>query len=151
MMKTLGAAFVAALALAGLAAASMQGEMYQLNATVKAGSEVPKPKGVPANATGLFTGKAVELAYGKASLTWKLTFAHLSGKAVAAHIHAGKPGKAGGVLIALCGPCKNGQTGKATITQAQLSKIEAGATYVNIHTPKNAAGEIRGQIKSTGY
>ncbi len=151
MLKTLGVAVAAALVLTGLALAAAQGETYKLNATMKAGSEVPTPKGVPANATGLFTGKAVELAYGKASLTWKLTFAHLSGKAVAAHIHVGKAGKAGGVLVALCGPCKNGQTGKATITQAQLSKIEAGATYVNIHTPKNTAGEIRGQLKSTGY
>ncbi len=136
------------LGLAGMALASSQGDMYKLAAKLKAGSEVPKPTGVPAAATGLFTGKTVELANDKARLTWKLTFSHLSGKAVAAHIHAGKAGKAGGVLVPLCGPCKNGQTGKAVITHAQEKKIEAGAAYVNIHTAKNAAGEIRGQVKA---
>ncbi len=149
MVKALVALIVATLGLAGLALASSQGETYKLTAKLKAGSEVPKPTGVPAAATGLFTGKTVELANDKAKLTWKLTFSHLSGKAVAAHIHAGKPGKAGGVLVPLCGPCKSGQSGKAVITHAQEKKIEAGATYVNIHTAKNAAGEIRGQVKAS--
>ena len=149
MSKSIGAVLLVALALAGLATAASRKDTYQLNARLTRGAEVPKPKGVPANATGRFTGKAVELANDKASLTWKLTFSHLSGKAVAAHIHLAKPGKAGGVMVALCGPCRNGQTGKATITHAQLKKIESGVTYVNVHTPKNAAGEIRGQIRAT--
>jgi len=150
MVKALVAVVVATLGLAGIALASSQGDTYKLTAKLKAGSEVPKPTGVPAAATGLFTGKTVELANDKARLTWKLTFSHLSGKAVAAHIHAGKAGKAGGVLVPLCGPCKNGQTGKAVITHAQEARIKAGAAYVNIHTAKNAAGEIRGQIKASG-
>jgi hypothetical protein len=32
---------------------------------------------------------------------------------------------------------------------SDVKKILGGATYVNIHTPKNAAGEIRGQIASS--
>ena len=147
MVKVIGAVTVAALALAGWAYGPAQGETYKLSARLTAGSEVPKPTGVPANATGLFTGKTVELANDKAKITWQLTFSYLSGKAGSAHIHVGKPGKAGGVLLALCGPCRSGQKGAATITHAQLKKIESGATYVNIHTPKNAAGEIRGQVK----
>jgi hypothetical protein len=148
MLKTLVAALVAALTLTGLAIAS-QADTFKLSAKMKAGSEVPKPTGVPAAATGLFTGRSVELANDKARLTWTLTFSHLSGKAVAAHIHLGKPGKAGGVVVPLCGPCKSGQKGKAVIIHAQQAKFEAGAMYVNVHTDKNAAGEIRGQIKST--
>ena len=50
-------------------------------------------------------------------------------------------------MLPLCGPCKNGQRGTAKITHAQLKTIRAGAAYVNIHTTKNAAGEIRGQVK----
>ena len=51
-------------------------------------------------------------------------------------------------MVALCGPCKNGKKGTANVTKAQLASIKAGKTYVNIHTAKNAAGEIRGQVKA---
>jgi len=89
----------------------------------------------------------VELANDKARVTWKLTFSRLSGKAIAAHIHLGKPGKAGPVALALCGPCRSGQKGSGMLTHAQFAKLEAGGGYVNVHTAKNAGGEIRGQIK----
>jgi hypothetical protein len=147
MLKTIGAVAVVALALSGLALAAAQGESYKVSASLKARSEVPKPEGVPPGATGGFSGTAVELANDKARVTWKLTFSHLSGPAIAAHIHIGKPGKAGPVVLALCGPCKSGQKGKGLLTHAQFAKVEAGAGYVNVHTTKNAGGEIRGQIK----
>jgi hypothetical protein len=152
-MKKIGAIvvlFVLGVAVAGLSSAATGKSTHQLTANLKPRNEVPKPKGAPAGATGLFTGKAVELANDKAKVTWRLTFSKLSGAAIAAHIHSGKPGKAGPVLLALCGPCKNGQRGTATITHAQLSSIEKGGTYVNVHTTKNAGGEIRGQVKSSG-
>ena len=114
---------------------------------MKARTEVPRPSGVPAGATGSFTGLAVELANDKARVTWKLTFSNLSGKAIAAHIHLGKPGKAGPVALALCGPCRSGQRGSGMLTHAQFAKLEAGGAYVNVHTAKNAGGEIRGQLK----
>ncbi len=82
--------------------------------------------------------------------TWKLTFHGLSGKAGAAHVHLGKKGVAGAVLISLCGPCKSGQTGKVKITGKAEDAMEAGKTYVNVHTVKNGGGEIRGQVKLTG-
>src|SRR6184192_3261093 len=72
------------------------------SAKLTAAREVPKPKGVPAAAKGTFTGTLK----GK-KLTFKLTFAHLSGKALAAHIHKGKAGTAGPVIVPLCGPCKS--------------------------------------------
>lgn len=149
MLRGIVVAAVAALTLTGVALASSQADTYKLRAAIRPGSEIPKPAGVPAGATGLFTGKSVELANDKASLTWKLTFSHLSGRAIAAHIHVGRRGKAGTVLVALCGPCKSGQTGRALITHAQEAKIEKGIAYVNIHTPKNVGGEIRGQIAAT--
>jgi hypothetical protein len=143
------AAAVIALTLAGLAPAAGQKDTYKLTATLKAGSEVPKPTGVRQGATGTFTGTTVELANDKARLTWRLTFSKLTGRAAAAHIHIGKPGKAGNVMVALCGPCSSGKRGSATITHAQLRTIVAGRTYVNVHTAKNPAGEIRGQLKAT--
>ena len=150
MLKPIVATLAVAAVVAGIAAAAPQKDTYTLTARLTARAEVPKPKGVPVGANGVFTGKAVELANDKASLTWRLTFSKLSGKAIAAHIHMGKVGKPGAVLLALCGPCRNGQKGSATITHAQLKRIEAGATYVNVHTTKNAGGEIRGQVKASG-
>jgi hypothetical protein len=147
MLKIIAAVAVVALAVAGLAFAAGQKGTEKLSSSLKAGSEVPKPTGVPASATGSFTGKSVELANDKTKITWQLTFSHLSGKAIAAHIHLGKPGKPGGVILPLCGPCKSGQKGAGTITHAQFAKMKSGGTYVNIHTPKNTAGEIRGQVK----
>jgi len=148
-LRTLVAAVGVALVLTGLASASSQADTYKLTATMKARAEVPRPTGLPAGANGHFTGKAVELANDRARLTWHLTFSSLSGRALAAHIHTGKVGKAGGVMVPLCGPCRNGQRGTATITHAQLRTIELGRAYVNVHTAKNSAGEIRGQVSST--
>ncbi len=149
MFKTVGVLAFGVLVLAGLALAAPQKDTYNLTANLKSRFEVPKPNGVPTGAVGLFTGKAVEMENDRARLTWRLTFSKLSGRASAAHIHLGKPGKAGGVMLALCGPCKNGQRGAATITHAQLRPIRTGGTYVNIHPAKNAAGEIRGQVKTS--
>ena len=141
------AVFVLGVVVASLATAAPQKDSYTLTANLKPRFEVPKPTGVPVGATGLFTATAVELANDKARLTWRLTFSKLSGRAAAAHIHKGRAGKSGPLLVSLCGPCRNRQRGSATITHAQLRAIESGATYVNVHTPKNAAGEIRGQVK----
>jgi hypothetical protein len=139
----------AVLAFTGLGLAAGQKDAFNLTANLKARFEVPKPTDVPAAAVGAFKGKAIELENDRVRLTWRLTFSHLSGRAVAAHIHVGRRGKAGNVMVPLCGPCKSGQKGTATITHAQLRTIRAGRAYVNIHTPKNPAGEIRGQVKAS--
>ena len=134
-------ALAAALAAGGLAAVGKQGTK-KLSAKLTAAREVPKPKGVPAAATGTFTGTLK----GK-TLRFKLTFAHLTGKATAAHIHKGRAGRMGPVLVPLCGPCRSGVTKTMTVTSSQRDAIEHSATYVNVHTTKNAGGEIRGQLK----
>ena len=148
-MRRLVVAAGVALVLTGLASAAPQADTYNLNATLKARFEVPRPTGVPVGANGLFKGKAVELANDRGRLTWRLTFSKLSGRAMAAHVHSGRVGKAGGVMVPLCGPCRSGQRGTAAITHAQLRTIEIGRAYVNVHTAKNTAGEIRGQVKSS--
>jgi hypothetical protein len=151
MLKTfLAIALGAALFVGGFALAAQQKDAHKVAATLKARFEVPRPKGVPAGATGLFSGTAVELENDRARLSWRLTFSKLSGRAIAAHIHAGRVGRAGPVLVALCGPCRNGQRGTTAITHNQLRSIRAGRTYVNVHTSRNAAGEIRGQVKASG-
>jgi CHRD domain len=138
------AAAAAALVTAGLAGGASKAETYKLSAKLTAGQEVPKPKGA-AGATGTFTGTLVGRR-----LTWKVTYKGLTGKAMQAHIHMGRPGKSGNVLVPLCPPgCRSGMHGTKTVSSAIRDAIEHGRTYVNVHTAKNPAGEIRGQVRST--
>jgi hypothetical protein len=146
-MGKLISAGVAAIALTvtGLAVAAVATDTYTYRAALTSGVEVPKAK-APASAKGAFT--ATVTVNGTAStLKWTLTFRGLSGKALAAHIHKGKPGTAGAVVVPLCGPCTSGKKGRATITKSVATLLQRGTAYVNLHTAKNAAGEIRGQVK----
>ena len=118
----------------------------KLSAKLDARQEVPKAVAAKAG-VGLFTG-TLSQSYGSTTITWRLTFSHLSGAATMAHIHLGKPGKAGGVIVPLCTPCKSGAHGTAKVSGKVVKAIQSGSAYVNVHTAKNPAGEIRGQIKS---
>jgi hypothetical protein len=113
--------------------------------TLKASQERPKPQGKVARARGTFTATVTRTGT-TGVIAWKLTFGKLTGKAVAAHIHSGVRGKAGPVIVPLCAPCKSGARGRATVSASVLATLEAGRAYVNVHTRKNAAGEIRGQL-----
>jgi hypothetical protein len=137
-----------ALEVTALGIAASAGKSYKVSAKLAPGADVPKPVGA-ANATGSFTGTYVENAKG-AKLTWRLSYAGLTGAAGAAHIHMGKPGVSGPVTVPLCGPCTSGMTGSAQISKTVIASLESGKAYVNVHTAKNPAGEIRGQVKVKG-
>jgi len=113
--------------------------------TLRAGPERPKPKGKVGRARGTFTATVTKNGT-SAVIAWRLTFRKLSGRAIAAHIHSGARGKAGPVIVPLCAPCKSGAHGRVTVNASVLTALEAGRTYVNVHTPKNPNGEIRGQL-----
>ncbi|MFN0155380.1 MAG: CHRD domain-containing protein, partial [Gaiella sp.] len=115
---------------------------------ITSAQEVPQPSGA-ARATGIFSG-SLRATGAKATLTWRLSFSNLTGPAVAAHLHVGKRGKAGAVVAALCRPCKNGARGSVALTEAAVAAIESGRAYVNVHTAKNQAGEVRGQLAGGG-
>jgi CHRD domain len=84
---------------------------------------------------------------------------------IMAHIHVGKKGENGAPVAPLFGDAKkegmfSGELAKGTITDKDLVGVLAGKTladlvkiikdgnaYVNVHSDKNRAGEIRGQIK----
>jgi hypothetical protein len=116
-----------------------------LKASLNAAQERPKPKGNVRRARGAFTVTITKQG-SSAVLAWRLTFSRLTGKAVAAHIHSGARGKAGPVIVPLCAPCKSGASGRAKVDASVLNVLEAGRGYVNVHTAKNPAGEIRGQL-----
>ena len=151
-MKKLGSTILAgavvSLVVVALAPAAAREGLYKVSAALTSRADVPAPKGA-AGARGTFTGTYKENSTG-AVLNWKLTFSGLTGKAAAAHIHTGKPGVAGPVIVPLCGPCHSGQTGTVKVTKATIAALEGDRGYVNVHTAKNAGGEIRGQIKVTG-
>jgi hypothetical protein len=143
-MLTVGVGAVAALVVAA-GAFSATKDSYAFKATLTGPQEVPKST-APAGAGGTFVAKSVEKG-SKVTFSWKLTFHGLSGKALAAHVHLGKKGVAGRVVVALCGPCRSGQTGTAVIASSVETALEGGKAYVNVHTAKNPGGEIRGQVK----
>jgi len=121
------------------------GVVGSIKTSLRAAQERPKPKGNVKKAKATFTATVTRTGT-TGVITWRLTFSKLTGRAVAAHIHSGARGKAGPVIVPLCAPCKNGARGRATVSSTVLDALESGRTYVNVHTKKNPAGEIRGQI-----
>lgn len=104
---------------------------------------------VPAVAThGKGTARATLNTKTK-TLSWRLHYSGLSGPAIAAHIHApAGPGQNAPVAVPLTGSLKSPIKGSAKLTGQQISEIEGGKAYFNIHTKKHPGGEIRGQIMS---
>jgi CHRD domain len=115
---------------------------------LNARQEVPKPKGAANRARGTFTAAIAKTDATTGTMAWRLTFSKLTGRAVAAHIHIGAAGRPGPVAVPLCGPCRSGVRKAVTLQAATLAALEAGRAYVNIHTARNAGGEIRGQIRA---
>jgi hypothetical protein len=130
---------VVAFAAAALALAAPQKTVW--TAALSSGQEVPTQAVKDAAAHGLFKG-----TLSGSKLTWKLTFAKLTGPATAAHIHMAAKGKSGNIVVPLCGPCTNGQTGTSTLIASVLAAFKKHLLYVNVHTDKNPNGEIRGQL-----
>jgi mono/diheme cytochrome c family protein len=124
---------------------------YKLKAPLTSRQEVPRPKGAAAG-SGQLTGALTVASATKTTLVWRLTFSRLTGPALAAHIHLGAGGKAGPIVVPLCGPCASGAHGTyiKRLPAAVLSAIVSGKTYVNVHTKLNPGGEIRGQVAATG-
>ena len=110
-------------------------------AALSSGQEVPKQIVRDRAAHGLFKG-----TLSGNTLTWRLTFAKLTGPATMAHIHMAAKGKSGNIVVALCAPCTSGQKGTSTISADLLQAFKKHLLYVNVHTAKNPAGEIRGQL-----
>ena len=129
---------------AGLGLAASGTTATKLSAKLSSHSEPARPKGAGAG-SGLFTATLTG-----SSLTWRLTFSRLTGRALAAHVHLGRPGVSGPVAVPLCGPCASGAHGTRKVTAAVRAALLSGRAYVNVHTARNPAGEIRGQVTGGG-
>lgn len=137
---------VLGLALAATAISVAAAKAKVWTAALSSGQEIPKQVVKDTKAHGLFKG-----TLNGNTLSWKLTYAGLTGPATAAHIHMAARGKAGNVIVPLCGgapACKSGIRGTATLTTTEETAFKKHLLYVNVHTAKNPNGEIRGQLSA---
>jgi hypothetical protein len=130
-------------------------------ATMSSGNEVPASPHPNPSATGSATYTVVD---GGTAVNYTVTFSGLSGNATMGHIHVGTSSESGGVVVPFTVPAatsgtfagsftaadvRAGSTASQTVTagdmNSMLSAMRAKATYTNIHTSSNPAGEIRGQ------
>jgi len=131
---------IAGIALLTGFAGAAQAEKITLKADLKGSNEVP-PNASPAS------GKAeATLDTETKVLSWKVTYADLTGPAMGAHFHGpSEAGKNAGIAL----PFKTVQSpieGTATLTDNQMADLLAGKWYANIHTGANPGGELRGQM-----
>ena len=129
------------------------------SSTLTTAAEVPVCAPASASAAGAAN---VELAADESSvIVENVTFSGLSGPATAAHIHTGAPGVAGPITIDFGADPTSPIT--MTVTAATypspppagappdfaafIRELEAGNTYVNVHTAACPPGEIRGQLQ----
>jgi hypothetical protein len=120
------------------------------SATLSSAQEAPAPPAPNPSATGR---GAVVVNSSSGEITGGATFSGLSGAATDAHIHQAAAGQPGGVIIPLT-LSANGTAAiipaGTTLSAAQLTALQAGELYFNVHTAANPNGEIRGQITGTG-
>ena len=126
---------VAVLALAGVAYAASGPVM--IGTTLTAAADHATASHGKGTFTGDITGR---------KLKFTLKFSGLTGPASAAHIHMGAKGVSGPVVVPLCGPCKSPLSKTVSLSASVISAIMKGKAYVNVHTAKYPAGEIRGQL-----
>lgn len=149
----LAAATVALAAVAAgpyaVAADSAAKKTFPLRATLSARQAIPAAKDA-SRAGGAFSA-TLTIAGKNGTFLWKLSFKNLSGRAMAAQVQLGAPGKSGPVAIPLCRRCTAGAHGSYTgpigKNHALVTALTHGGAYVNVLTKKNPKGEIRGQIK----
>ena len=116
-------------------------------ATLNGANERPTPVETPASGSALFAIEGLQATY-------LVSYQGLKATSVAAHLHGFADAEgAAGVLFGLIPAGTFGTSGilsgVQTLTAEQLTGINSGQTYVNIHSaqpPGHSGGEIRGQL-----
>jgi hypothetical protein len=137
--KWMGAAAALVVLLGGVAA---QAATIKFMATLKGAEETPANS---SSGTGMVMAT---LDTATKSFTYSVTYSGLTGAATMAHFHgpAGPGVAAPPVVAVLKTALANPMSGTATLTDAQITDLEAGKWYFNIHTAANPGGEVRGQV-----
>lgn len=139
---------VVTVALASLAAAFAAGAgttagTTKLAAQLRGTNEVPA---APASNRGKVE---VRLTASTGRVCWTFTLTKIDGKPTQAHIHIGKKGVSGNVVIPLAAHGKpyvrqGCTTAKRSLVHAIIRK--PAGYYVNVHNVKHPAGAMRGQL-----
>lgn len=133
----LAALAVGAMVTAGVASA----EVVHFTAKLDGASETP-PKVTKGTGTA-----DVRLDTVTKVLSWKVEYSGLTGPATMAHFHGpAAPGTSAKPTVTLTGDLASPINGSAAITDGQIGDLRGGLWYLNIHTAKYPAGEIRGQV-----
>ncbi len=106
------------------------------------GQEVP----AVASAANAIAASTIDLETGTVTMHVNASGA---ADATASHIHLGFAGENGGVVVPLqqdAGDVNHWSASAAQLDAADLASYRAGQLYINLHTPANPGGEIRGQI-----
>lgn len=82
-------------------------------------------------------------------LTWKVTFKDLTSPPTGVHIHGPQtPGSEAGILHDLAPKgVVSGVEGSTEINEGELAYLVQDRLYVNLHTKKYPAGELRGHLQ----
>lgn len=84
-------------------------------------------------------------------IIYEIAVQNLTGAPLAAHLHLGAPGVAGGIVVGLPGGgipagADGSASGAMVLPPESVDDLYAGRLYVNVHTAAFLAGEIRGQV-----
>jgi hypothetical protein len=115
-----------------------------LDATLTGSTEVPGP-GDPDGSGSAF----VTVNHGRGEVCWWISVQDITLPALAAHIHTGPAGVAGGIVVTLSPPDVTGAATGCTSVDRALAKdiLKNGEQYyVNVHTSDYPAGALRGQL-----
>ncbi len=132
--------FTVAIATGAMLAFPAYAETATYNADLTSDAEVP-PNDSPATGTAEVT---VDSDAG--TVSWTVTVQDLTGDPVAAHIHG--PASEDENAAPVIDMSDSLMEGSADITGDQISELEDGKYYVNVHTEQHPDGEIRGQLKA---
>ena len=143
MFKTaaLSLSFATATALIAAPAVSQDGGR-KLQTSLTGAAEVPGPGDTDGTGTATVTVNP-----GKSQVCYTLAVSGID-TATAAHIHTGKVGVAGGVVVPLEAPADGSSEACATVTrELALEILKSPADYyVNVHNAAFPAGAVRGQL-----
>ena len=142
MYLNLTRTLLAATAVLAFSAMPAFAEVVKFTADLAAASEEP-----PTDSTA--TGKVeATLDTDSKVFTWTVTYEGLSGDATGAHFHGpAAEGANADPVVPLADPLASPINGNATLTDDQITQLQGGQWYFNLHTAKFPDGEIRGQVK----